>query len=156
MIEMDIPGFGVLALSSLVLDFNGTLAVDGKLLLGVSERIDELARQIAVHVVTGDTYGTAKKELAGIRCQLESLTENGQVEAKRAFLASLPPNAAVAIGNGRNDLHMLRAARLSIGVLGTEGMAAELFGATHIVVPHIHAGLDLLLHPKRLKATLRA
>ncbi|KAA3658736.1 MAG: ATPase P, partial [Chloroflexi bacterium] len=32
MIEVNIPDFGQLALDYLVLDFNGTLAVDGRLL----------------------------------------------------------------------------------------------------------------------------
>lgn len=156
MIELDIPGFGLLAASTLALDFNGTLAQDGRLLSGVAERIDKLADSLRVHVVTGDTYGTAQAELTGVRCHLETLPRVGQVEAKRAFVASLPRDGVVAIGNGRNDLYMLRAARLSIAVLGTEGLASELFSTADIVVPHIHTALDLLLYPERLLATLRA
>jgi len=156
MIELDIPGFGLLAVSTLALDFNGTLAVDGKLLPGVAERANEIANTMNVHVITGDTYGSAGDELSGLRCQLETLPRAGQVETKRAFIASLPRDGVVAIGNGRNDLYMLRAARLSIAVLGSEGMAGELFSAADIVVPHIHTALDLLRFPARLLATLRA
>ncbi|RWA53132.1 hypothetical protein AU476_15005 [Cupriavidus sp. UYMSc13B] len=156
MIELDIPGFGLLAVSTLALDFNGTLAQDGKLLTGVAERINKLADSLQVHVITGDTYGSAQSELHAVRCHVKSLPRLGQVEAKQAFLASLPQESVVAIGNGRNDLHMLRAARLSIAVLGSEGMAGELFSAADIVVPHIHTALDLLLFPERLLATLRA
>jgi soluble P-type ATPase len=36
MIALDIPGFGALRLEHLAVDFNGTLAIDGKLLPGVS------------------------------------------------------------------------------------------------------------------------
>ena len=36
MIEIDVPGYGRLSLSHLVLDYNGTLAVDGELLPGVA------------------------------------------------------------------------------------------------------------------------
>ncbi|CAG9168100.1 hypothetical protein LMG23992_01018 [Cupriavidus laharis] len=156
MIELDIPGFGLLTASALALDFNGTLAQDGRLISGVAERINKLADSLRVHVITGDTYGTARAELSAVRCDIETLPKAGQVEAKRAFLASLPRDSVVAVGNGRNDLYMLRAARLSIAVLGTEGMAGELFSAADIVVPHIHTALDLLLYPERLLATLRA
>lgn len=156
MIEMDIPGFGLLAVSTLALDFNGTLAVDGRLIAGVGERIEKLAASLRIHVITGDTYGSAQRELSALACQIETLPRAGQVEAKRAFLSSLPHDAVVAIGNGRNDLYMFRAARLSIAVLGSEGMAGELFSAADLVVPHIHTALDLLLFPERLLATLRA
>jgi len=156
MIELTIPGFGTLALSTLALDFNGTLAMDGRLLAGVAERLDALAASLRIHVITGDTYGTAQRELSAVRCQLESLPPAGQIEAKRAFITSLPKDSVVAIGNGRNDLYLLRFARLSIAVLGGEGTAGELLAAADIVVPHIHVALDLLRFPDRLKATLRA
>jgi soluble P-type ATPase len=62
----------------------------------------------------------------------------------------------VAIGNGRNDRMMLAAAALGIAVCGTEGLAGEALRASAVVVGGITDGLDLLLHPKRLLATLRA
>ncbi len=62
----------------------------------------------------------------------------------------------VAIGNGRNDRMMLDAAALGIAVCGAEGAAAETLEAADIVVGRIVDALDLLLHPKRLVATLRA
>ena len=64
MIEVDIPGYGALSLRHLVCDFNGTLALDGKLIDGVAYRISELSRLIHVHILTADTYGTAKEALA--------------------------------------------------------------------------------------------
>jgi soluble P-type ATPase len=62
----------------------------------------------------------------------------------------------VAIGNGRNDRKMLDVAALGIAVCGAEGAAAETLQAGDIVVGRIVDALDLLLHPKRLMATLRA
>jgi len=41
-------------------------------------------------------------------------------------------------------------------VVGPEGAAAELVGVADVVVTDILAALDLLLHPLRLTATLRA
>ena len=46
MISVDIPGFRMLRLEHLVLDYNGTLAVDGELLLGCAEAIRSLAERL--------------------------------------------------------------------------------------------------------------
>jgi soluble P-type ATPase len=51
---------------------------------------------------------------------------------------------------------MLEAAALGIAVCGAEGAAAHVLQAGDIVVGRIVDALDLLLHPKRLMATLRA
>ena len=64
MLEIDIPGFGVLQLEHLVCDFTGTLSVDGHLLPGVNELINQLAASLTVHVVTADTFGRVHEELA--------------------------------------------------------------------------------------------
>jgi soluble P-type ATPase len=50
---------------------------------------------------------------------------------------------------------MLRSAALGITVLGGEGAARETLGACSVVCRDILSALDLLLHPKRLVATLR-
>jgi soluble P-type ATPase len=59
------------------------------------------------------------------------------------------------MGNGRNDALMLRRAALGVGVLGSEGAAAEILHSADIVVRDIRDGFDLLLNPLRLSATLR-
>ena len=51
---------------------------------------------------------------------------------------------------------MLAAAALGIAVCGAEGAAAETLQVADVVVIRIVDALDLLLHPKRLMATLRA
>ena len=61
----------------------------------------------------------------------------------------------VAFGNGNNDRKMLKAARIGIAVSQREGCAADAIMAADIHVTSANAGLDLLLHPKRMKATLR-
>jgi P-type E1-E2 ATPase len=154
-IELDIPGFGALALEHLVLDFNGTLACDGKLLPGVAERLAALASPVTIHVLTADTHGTAASALAGLPCTMEVVPPTGQAEVKLRFVESLGANGVVAIGNGRNDRLMLRAARLGIAVIQTEGAAAETLAAAKLVVPTVGDALDLLSHPLRLVASLR-
>jgi soluble P-type ATPase len=70
MISVDIPGFGALELAHLVLDYNGTLAIDGRLLPGVADALLDLAPSLRIHVVTADTFGLAKAELAGLPVEL--------------------------------------------------------------------------------------
>ncbi len=156
MIDVAIPGFGRLELSHLICDYNGTLAADGVLLSGIRERFSRLAERLQIHVVTGDTFGTAHSQLEGLDCELVVLPASEQAEAKRRFIDGLGPNRAVAVGNGRNDRLMLAAAALGIGVCGDEGIAAEALRACVIVVRDIHDAFDLLLSEKRLIASLRS
>jgi P-type E1-E2 ATPase len=154
-IEINVPGFGVLRLEHLVLDFNGTLAVDGELLPGVAERLATLARRLSVHVMTADTHGTAARALAPLPCSLAVAPPSRQAEAKRHFVESLGAEHVVAIGNGRNDRLMLEAARVGIAVLQREGADSKALAAADLVVPAIEDALDLLAHPLRLVASLR-
>lgn len=154
--EITIPGYKTLQLSQLVLDFNGTLACDGRLLEGVAERLNVLAPEMKIHVVTADTFGTVRQQLAEIPCDVVVLPVENQDIAKRNFVGQLDADATVAVGNGRNDRLMLKAAALGIAVVQEEGAAAETVIAADIVCPDILSALDLLDHPKRLIATLRS
>ena len=152
----DIPGYGSLRLARLVCDFNGTLAEDGVLAPGVAERLTRLAANLEIHVVTGDTYGTARQALAGLPVNVQVLPERGQAEAKLAAVLALGPDGCAVLGNGRNDVAMLRAAALGIAVIGAEGVAPEVLAASDLLVPGSEAALDLFLKPRRLLAGLRA
>ncbi len=52
MIAVDIPGYGPLRLEHLVMDYNGTLAVDGEIAAGVAAALAALASQLTIHVIT--------------------------------------------------------------------------------------------------------
>ena len=155
MIEIDIPGFGKLDLRNLVCDFNGTLAQDGALQDGARTRLPRFRDRLRLHIVTGDTFGTARAELEGVDCEVVVLPAEGQAEAKACYITSLGASHVVAIGNGRNDRLMLAGSALGIGVCGGEGIAAETIAASDVVVENIGAALDLLLETKRLVASLR-
>jgi soluble P-type ATPase len=156
-IEISVPGVRVLNLQHLVLDYNGTLAHDGMLLPGVGDIVRMLARDLVIHVVTGDTFGCASAALSGYPCQLTILDGNkNQGAAKLAFIEALGPSGCVCIGNGRNDTKMVAAAGIGIAVIGPEGAATETVKAAAIVVSDIRIGLELLLRPLRLVATLRS
>jgi soluble P-type ATPase len=57
MIEIEVPGRTTYRLHHLVLDVNGTVAVDGRLVEGVARRLAELHRSLEVHMLTADTRG---------------------------------------------------------------------------------------------------
>jgi len=138
---------------SVVLDFNGTLALDGKLLPGVLERLKKLKELASVYVLTADTFGTSEAALGPVGIEIRVIREGRD---KASFVSELGRAETIVIGNGRNDLPMFKVAGLSIGILGPEGMAGELAGASSIVVAKIEDALDLLLNSKRVKATLRS
>jgi soluble P-type ATPase len=155
MIEIGIPGYKTLRLQHLVLDVNGTIAKDGQLLEGVAELLNKLHTKLDLHLVTADTHG--KQETIDRLLQLKAtlISSKNQLQAKLDFIERLDPIAVVTMGNGANDSAMLERAALGIGIIGPEGSAVEALLKADVVAPNIQAGLELLLHPKRLVATLR-
>lgn len=153
--QLDIPGFKTLEIQFLVLDFNGTLGIDGKLIPGVKERLISLSENFEIHVVTADTFGLAAKELDNIPVLLKILDKNNQAEAKQNHIQNFDSNRVIAIGNGRNDRLMLKEAALGIAILQEEGASTESIFAADLVCKSINEALDLLRNPKRLIASLR-
>lgn len=155
MIAIDIPGFGPVRLSHLVSDFTGTLSVDGQLLPGVQEGLNQLAAHLTIHVLTADTFGRAREALAGIQCRIRILTGQDHDLQKDEYVQKLDPETVVAMGNGNNDRRMLKTARVGIAVSEGEGCAVAAIMAADIHVRGAVDGLNLLLTPLRCKATLR-
>jgi soluble P-type ATPase len=155
MIEINIPGFGSVRLNHLVSDFTGTLSFNGKLIPGVKERLNNLSESLSIHILTSNTFGTAKPELADVSCQLSILEGEFHDLQKEEYVEKLGTTSVVAFGNGNNDRKMLRVARIGVAVTGKEGGAVDILMAGDINISNIIDGLDLLLHTKRLKATLR-
>jgi soluble P-type ATPase len=154
--RIEIPGYGELALNHLVMDYNGTLAIDGKLIDGVKDALIKLSESLRLHVLTADTFGIAKDGLEGVPCQLTILPKDDQQGGKQRFVQELGASYVAAIGNGRNDQLMLRDAALGIAVVLEEGASVQTLQAADVVCPSIVSALDLLENPLRLTATLRS
>ncbi len=128
MLEVEIPGRGVLRLAHLVLDVNGTVALDGALLPGVADRLRALGRGLEIHLLTADTHGRQDEVDRALGLQATRLaTDRSQAEQKAE--------------------HVRR--------LGAEGAAVSAVREADVVVADVLAALDLLLNPRRLVATLR-
>jgi soluble P-type ATPase len=156
MLSITIPGFGPLTLDHLVLDYNGTLAVDGAMLPGVKDALNALAAQLTIHVVTADTFGKSAGGLDGVKCRLTILEAGRQEQAKADFVNRLGADRTASIGNGRNDAMMLASAALGIVVILAEGASVVSLNAADIICTDIVSALELLMHPLRLTATLRS
>ncbi|RMG93084.1 MAG: ATPase P [Candidatus Dadabacteria bacterium] len=155
MIRLEIPGVEPLEIRTVLADFNGTLAVDGRLSAGVRKRLEALAAKVRVVVATADTFGTVEAEIALPGVEVRRLTAGFQSAQKEKILEQLGPEATVALGNGVNDHRMVARAALGIAVLGPEGAAWDTLRRARVVVPSAEDALDLLLEPRRLVATLR-
>ncbi len=155
MISIPIPPGPEMHLDHLLLDYNGTLALDGVPFERLGRRLTALSRDLEVRVVTADTFGTAAAHVAVWPAELIVLGPGRQDQRKAEIVRGLGAESVVAIGNGLNDALMLAEAALGIVVLQAEGASTAALAAADIVVPDIRSALDLLVHPKRLIATLR-
>jgi len=156
MIDLDIPGLGAFAIKHLVVDYNGTLALDGNLLPGVREVLGMLAPLLEIHVVTADTFGLAAQHLSDLPVTLTILSKDYQADAKLDYVKALGADSVIAIGNGRNDRKMLEAAAVGIFTIQKEGGSLRALGRADVVTTNILDALELLRYPKRLIATLRS
>jgi len=155
MIELYIPERGTLNLEHLVLDVNGTLALDGKLIKGVASLLTRLGKQIEIHLITADTHGQQAVIDRQLSLTAVRLKPGGEAEQKADFVRRLGSERVAAIGQGANDSGMLNAAALGIAILGREGLAVTTLQAADLVLPDILTALELFEKPLRIVASLR-
>jgi len=155
MIELTIPGRGPLRLEYLVTDVNGTLAVDGVLMGGLTKRITALRDRVEIHMLTADTHGRQAAIDEQLNLKATRIQPGNEATQKAEFVRALDAEKVVAIGQGANDAEMLKIAALGICVMSQEGIAVETLTSANIVVPDIFAALDLLEKPVRIVASLR-
>lgn len=155
MIELNIPGRGSFSLEHLVMDVNGTLALDGVLLDGVVKRIGALRDRLQIHLLTADTHGRQAAIDHVLNLQAVRIRGGQEAEQKAEYVRQLGAERVAAIGQGANDALMLREAALGICVLSAEGLAVESLTAADLLMPDILSALDLFEKPLRLIASLR-
>jgi soluble P-type ATPase len=153
-IKIEIPGREPLEICHLVLDYNGTIAVDGLLLRELAEPIEALSRDVDIHILTADTYGTVAAQCAGLCAQVCTFPQANAGSCKAEIVRSLGGGVA-CMGNGFNDIPMFEIADLAIAVLLEEGTCAALLPHADVLVRSALDGFHLLLKPNRLKADLR-
>jgi soluble P-type ATPase len=156
MINLSVPGREMkLELKNLVLDLNGTLALDGILLEGVESRVGLLKKELEIYLLTSDTLGCGSVVAEELGIPIFKVGSEQGGEDKLDFLNTVGAEETIVIGNGFNDRLVLEHAALSIAVIGGEGCCVQALQKADIVVNNILDALDLLLKPMRIVATLR-
>jgi soluble P-type ATPase len=157
-IKIEIPGLGNRNIKTVVSDYTGTHSFNGKVRAQVKARLRQLARQLELHIITADSFGTAARELKGIAKPYLLKSDKHDVE-KEEYVARFDLKHVAAFGNGNNDRRMLKAVRegggLAIAVDNGEGCAIDAVLNAHLFIVGALNALDLLLNPTRCKATLR-
>ncbi len=152
MISIEIPQRGLYKLHHAVFDINGTLAVDGVVLVGVADYLQTLGRHLSIHLLTAGTHGNLNELEKELGHPLKIIRTG---EDKVNYVKMLGSDSVVAIGNGANDAGMLQLAAIGIAVLTDEGVATSTLRAADVLVTSPVHAIELLLLPKRLVATLR-
>lgn len=157
MINFAIPGWEDLCIKHLVMDVNGTLAVDGELLPGITERLHILQNQLTIHLLTANTYGTIEKieQFLNIKATILDTQSGDESGQKTAYISRLNARFTAAIGQGANDAGMLKTAALGISVMSPEGLMIDAWMASKLLMPDVLSALDLFIKPRRLIASLR-
>ena len=160
MIKLTIPGFGPLEIRRVVTDYTGTHSFKGVVRRSVKTRLAQLAKLVEVHVLTIDTFGTVRRELARLPVELHLLkSESRNDEEKQRFVLKYEPKHVAAFGNGTIDRLLLKAVRdaggLAVAVDNGEGCSVDAINNANILVHGSEQALDLLLEPNTCKATLR-
>jgi P-type E1-E2 ATPase len=155
MIELNIPSRGIVGLEHLVTDVNGTLAVDGQLAEGMVRILTGLRDRLQIHLLTADTYG--KQNLIDQQLNLRAvrIQPGKEREQKADYVRLLGAEHVVAIGQGANDVGMLKEAGIGICILSYEGTSVEALLAADLVTPDIYTTVELLEKPLRIVASLR-
>ena len=103
MIKTQIPGWGELAIENLILDFNGTIAKDGRVLDGVKELLEKIHDQgVTIYIVTADTNGTVMEECAKLPVEVKIFDSDTVARDKRCLCQSLGCERTASIGNFRS------------------------------------------------------
>ena len=150
-----IPEYKTLEVDRLFLDFNGTISVDGIIPAGVRQRLEQLAAEFTIYVLTADTNGNAKEQCQGLPVILQTFPTGNARDYKKELVKATGSRRCVAVGNGRNDELMLREAALSIAIMDREGAYGRVLREADLCVRSMQDGLDLLLYPNRIIAGLR-
>ena len=155
MIEMNIPGQGIFQIEYLVCDVNGTLAIDGVLLPGISSVMNRIQDRLKVYLITANTHAKQSKIDIELGIEAKIIQQGNESQQKKNFITQLGPEKVIAIGQGANDSGMLKEAAIGICVFSEEGTSIDALISSDIVVKDGLTALKLIQNPMRMMATLR-
>ena len=156
MLMYKIPGRDDIEIENIVFDYNGTIAVDGKILSGVKELILKLEKYANIYILTADTYGTVGEECSNINVKVLTFPRKNAGKFKKDIVKKLGGKKTLCVGNGFNDVPMFQESVLSIAVIEGEGVSGKLLMNADIVTKSILDAINIILDKNKMKATLRS
>ena len=154
MISIERPGQGNLEIDFILIDFEGTLALDRRVHPKAKDKINLLSKRTKIYILAKGEKEQVIEVLRKVKAEIIHFAVGDVSAGKLNLLRQLGANRTVAIGNGQDDVLMIEEAALGICVISREGTAAETIQKADAVVSNILDALDLLLKPLRQKATL--
>jgi len=154
MIPIERPGLDPLEIESVLLDFDGTLAIDRRVHPKAKDKINLLSKRTNLYVLTTQKKELIEERLRKVKAEIIYLAEGDSSRRKLDLLRQLGPSRCVAIGNGMDDAAMIQEAGIGICIIGKEGTSGEAMNNADLVFTDILDALDFLLKPLRQKATL--
>ena len=155
MINIEIPGYGNLHIKNVLIDYNGTIASEGKLIPSLKNIIEKLSKKVNLYVITADTFGTVSKEIENFSIEIIKIEKENERQQKLEALKKLGSQNTISYGNGNNDKLIIKESVIGICIMGDEGCSRETLEEADLVINSIEKGLLLLLDENKLKATLR-
>ncbi len=154
MITIQRPGKELLEIEFILVDFEGTLASDGRVHPKAKDKINLLSKRTKIYILVKGEKERVEETLRKVKAESIHFAEGEASQQKSDFLRRLGASKTVAIGNGIDDALMMEEAGIGICVISKEGTSTEAMTKADVVVMNIIDALDLLLKPLRQKATL--
>ena len=154
MISIQRPGMESLDIHFVLIDFEGTLAMDGRVHPKAKDKVNLLSKRVTITILTKSNREKVEETLRKMRAEILYVTEGDSSQQKLNALQRLGAHQTAVIGNGLDDVRILEQAGLGMCVIGKEGASAEAMAKADLVVTHVLDALDFLLKPLRQRATL--
>ncbi len=154
MILIQRPGQEPIEVDSILIAFEGTLASDRRVHPKAKDKLNLLSRRSNIYILTKEEKERMEEVLRKVKGEIISLPEGESSQKKSDLVRQLGATRAVAVGNGVDDVPMMKEAAFSLCVIGKEGASSEAVKSADVVFTDILDGLDFLLKPLRQKATL--
>ena len=154
MISIQRAGMENLEIQFVLIDFEGTLAMDGRVHPKAKDKVNLLSKRATIYILTKRDRGKVEETLRKMKVEILYVTEGDSSQQKLNLLQRLGSHQTAVIGNGLDDVQIMEQAGLGMCVIGKEGSSAEAMAKADLVVTDVLDGLDFLLKPLRQRATL--
>lgn len=148
------PGQEPLEFDFILIDFEGTLASDRRIHPKAKDKINLLSKRTKIYILTKGEKERVEEALRRVKAEIIYLREGEASKQKLDLLLNVGASRAVVVGNGIDDVPLMKEAGFRMAIIGKEGTSIELIQTADIVFTNIVDALDFLLKPLRQKATL--